>query len=368
MSVSDLNTNWEDQPVSPALAAEGGPAHWVGKDMRTHDEWIYRFTESDVRETMAAVAALGRDKRPLATLTAADFPLPRLADKLHRFRDIVLDGRGFILLRGLPVSEMDARSAAMAYWGIGLHIGRARSQNQQGHLLGHVCDLGLDLENPTTRVYQTTKRQTFHTDSCDIVSLLCLKTAKSGGLSSLVSSVAIHDRMLKERPDLAHILYQPFATDRRGEIPAGAKPYFWLPVFNRFAGKLSTIYARRYIQSAQRFSELPRLTPIQLEALDFFDGLAEDPEMRLDMEFQPGDIQMICNHVILHDRTAYEDWPQPEKKRHLLRLWLSPPVGRPLPEIFAQRYGSVTVGDRGGIVTPATAPCVPLDPTGDVLL
>jgi alpha-ketoglutarate-dependent taurine dioxygenase len=156
-------------------------------------------------------------------------------------------------------------------------------------------------------------------------------------------------------------LFEPLATDRRGEVPAGMKPYFEIPVFNWHAGRLTTIYQRQYITSAQRFAEAPRLTSAHCEALDLFDSLAEDPALNLRMRLRPGDMQFVHNHVQLHDRTAFEDWPQPERRRHLLRLWLACPGARPLPEVFAQRYGSVTIGDRGGIVLRDTCPCVPID-------
>src|SRR5262249_60092678 len=138
-------------------------------------------------------------------------------------------------------------------------------------------------------------------------------------------------------------------------------PYFRIPVFNWHAGLLSTIYQRQYIESARRFPDVPPLTPLQIEALDLFDSLANDPELHLFMEFQPGDMQFVHNHTILHDRTAFEDFPEPEHKRHLLRLWLAPRNARPLPEVFASRFGSVTPGDRGGIGTAGSGPTIPFD-------
>jgi hypothetical protein len=277
-------------------------------------------------------------------------------------RGEVLNGRGFVLIRGLPVEGRSLVDNAAAYLGIGSYFGHVRSQNAMGHILGHVRDLGLSAEkDPNVRIYQTNERQTFHTDSCDIVGLLCLKTAQSGGLSSLVSSMAIYDAMARARPDLVRRLFAPFATDRRGEVPEGKKPWFDIPVFNDHAGYLSVIYARRYITSGQRFPEARRLTPEDTEALDYFDDLANDARLRLDMAFRPGDMQFVHNHTVLHDRTAYRDWPEPERRRHLLRLWLAAPGARPLPPIYAERYGSVTIGDRGGIICPGTKLHVPLE-------
>ena len=139
------------------------------------------------------------------------------------------------------------------------------------------------------------------------------------------------------------------ATDRRGEVPAGSKPYFEIPVFNWFAGRLSAIYQRQYIDSAQRFVDARRLSAQQLQALDLLDALTNDPALHFTMALQPGDVQFVHNHSLLHDRTAFVDWPEPERRRHLLRLWLAPESARPLPAVFAQRYGSVEPGHRGGV-------------------
>jgi hypothetical protein len=245
---------------------------------------------------------------------------------------------------------------------LGLHLGNLRPQNVAGHLLGHVRDQGLSSSDPAVRIYQTRERQNYHTDSCDVVSLLCLHPAKSGGLSSLVSSVTIFNEMRRRRPDLARVLFMPIDTDRRGEVALGQKPYFRIPVFNWHAGLLTTIYHRPYIESARRFPDVPPLTPVQTEALDMFDALANDPALHFFMEFQAGDIQLVNNHSLLHDRTAFEDWPEPARRRHLLRLWLAPVPSRPLPPLFAERYGSVVPGERGGIPVHDSGLTIPWEP------
>src|SRR5262249_1715257 len=249
-----------------------------------------------------------------------DFPLPTFGSRLQSLLGEVLEGRGFVLLRRLPVERWSSRQAALAFLGIGCHLGSLRPQNADGHLLGHVKDIGLSSANPNVRIYQTHERQTFHTDSCDVVGLLCLATAKSGGLSSLVSSTTIFNEMRRRRPDLARLLFAPIETDRRGEVAKDEKPYFQIPVFNWHAGLLSAIYQRQYIESARRFPEVPPLTTAQTAALDLLDELANDAQLHLMMELRPGDMQFVHNHTILHDRTAFEDWPEPERKRHLLRL------------------------------------------------
>jgi hypothetical protein len=233
-------------------------------------------------------------------------------------------------------------------------------QNAQGHVLGHVRDLGKSSSDPSVRIYQTHERQGYHTDSCDVVGLLCLQRAKSGGLSSLVSSVTLFNELRRQRPDLLPCLFEPIETDRRGEVAEGQKPYFQIPVINWHDGLLSTIYQRKYIDSARRFLDAP-LTPRQIEALDLFDALAEDPRLNFAMEFLPGDVQLLHNHTLLHDRTAFEDWPEPGRKRHLLRLWLAPLHARRLPPVFAERFGSTAPGDRGGVTVKGVRPIAPLD-------
>ncbi len=337
-------------------------AAWYGPEIAKRSDWLLPLSPAEIAEVEAAARALAARQADIAAITAKDFPLPTLAPKLRaRVDNEVLNGRGFILLRGLPVERWTMRKSATAYFGLGAHLGSARSQNGKGHVLGHVQDLGLASNDPNVRIYQTHERQTFHTDSCDIVGLLCLKTARTGGLSALVSSTTIFNEMRRQRPDLLKLLFQPVATDRRGEVPEGQKPYFQIPTFSWHKGFLTAIYQRQYIDSAQRFPDAPRLSPAHVEALDMFDALTNDPRLHMFMEFKPGDVQLVHNHTILHDRTSFVDWPEPERRRHLLRLWLAAAHARPLPEVFAQRYGSVTVGDRGGIVVRGTKLQAPLE-------
>jgi hypothetical protein len=338
-----------------------GPSAWRGEELVRSDAWIHTFTTSELSELHRALARVHSRGLTLDAVRREDFPLPTLGPRLEALRQELLHGRGFVLLRGLPMERYALEDAAAIYWGIGAWFGRPRSQNAKGHLLGHVRDVGYDLNDPNVRTYQTTKRQYYHTDSVDFVALLCVRKAKSGGLSSLVSSVTAYNEMRARRPDLVEVMFEPFYVDRRGEVPPGMEPWFALPIFSWHEGALTTIYVRRYIESAQRFPEVPRLTARQIEALDVFDAILEDPRVHLQMAFEPGDIQLVHNHQILHDRTEFEDWPDPPRKRHLLRLWLCPPDGRPLPPAFAARYGSVTIGDRGGIVVNDTKLHAPLE-------
>ena len=337
-------------------------AAWYGSELSARSgEWLYELSPDEIAEIEAAQLNVIANDLDIIRLSRDDFLLPTLGPKLEILREELLRGRGFAVLRGLPVARYSQREAATIFFGVGSYLGRSRSQNAQGHVLGHVRDLGVRSDNPDVRIYQTNERQTFHTDSTDIVGLLCLKDAKSGGLSVLVSAVTIFNEMRRRRPDLLKLLFEPVATDRRGEVPEGMKPYFQIPVFNWYQGHLSTIYQRQYIDSAQRFADAPRLTAAHVEALDLFDELANDPQLNLSMRLQPGDMQFVYNHSLLHDRTGFEDWPDPAHRRHLLRLWLTAPGDRPLPEVFTERFGSIQIGDRGGIIVPGTDLCVPLD-------
>jgi hypothetical protein len=332
--------------------------------MAARRDWVSELSDPDVAELEAALERfLGGDgdvAQRIGRMTAADFPLPTLAPRLHALREELLHGRGFALLRRLPVERYSLAESAALFMGIGTHLGHARSQNAMGHVLGHVRDLGLSSSDPNVRIYQTRERQTFHTDSCDVVGLLCLREAKRGGDSLLVSALTLFNELRRTRPDLLARLLRPMAHDRRGEVPAGQKPYFMIPVFSWDRDELTVFYQRQYFDSAQRFEDAPRLTPEDVAALDAFDALANDPRLNLTMRLAPGDVQFVHNHVMLHDRTGFEDHEGPGQRRHLLRLWLAAPGARELPPAFAARYGSLTVGDRGGIVVPGTRFTVPL--------
>jgi hypothetical protein len=351
--------------MKPALPPGpiAGPAVWYGRDLaaRPH-EWIRPFSSAELAEIDAAVRAFNASALPLADISPASFPLPSFGPMLRRLLGELLEGRGFFMLRGLPVDDYTRAEQAIAYMGIGSYLGHSRSQNAKGHLLGHVKDLGLDVTDPRVRYYQTRRRLEYHTDSIDLVGLLCLKTARAGGESFVVSSMTLFNEILARRPDLVPALFEPFPTDRRGEVPEGMKPWFDMPMYHWHAGRLTCIYVRQYIESAQRlFPEAARLTPAQREVMDLMDELSNDPGIHLSMAFRPGDIQFLHTHQILHSRNDFENWPEPERHRHLLRLWLAPPEARPLPEIFAPRYGSIAPGDRGGIVVRGTTLKVPLE-------
>ena len=299
-------------------------------------------------------AARGTLDRDLATLTAADLPLPTLDPILRAMRNDIVEGRGFALVRGLKVDEWPREITARVYWAIGTRVGKAVVQNPLGHVLGHVKDIGASVDNPNQRGYQSAAHLPFHTDiGAEVVCLLCLNPAKSGGLSSVVSAATVWNEMLDRRPDLAAVLSQPMYRDRRGEVAEGQDPWYEMPVFMPAGDHMAVSYVRRFIQSCQRFEEVPRLTEDQIAAMDLVDELAYDPRLKLDMDFQPGDIQLVNNLIALHTRTEYEDWDDPAKKRHLYRLWLTVPDGWELPAPLYACYGAdPQTGRPMGINTP----------------
>jgi hypothetical protein len=288
---------------------------------------------------------------------------PGLRPLAEQIKHAMLKETGFILVRGLPVERWARRQCAIAYFGLGAMIGEPVSQNAKGHILGHVKDIGINYATPTGRGYQTAARLPYHCDSSDIVALLCLKPAKAGGLSSIASSAAIYNEMLRRRPDLAAELTRPVYRDRRGEVPEDAKEWYAVPVFNPMpGGGLVTTYIRSAMRKAQRFAEMPRITPELDAACDLFDQLAESPVIPLDMDFRPGGIQFLNNHWIVHSRTAFEDFPEPEQRRHLFRLWLACEDGPALPEVYLRAWqGATAKGRPAGIRVPGVRLNAPLE-------
>ena len=339
------------------------PAAWTGAEMATQEhKWIRTLSDAEVTELETAADNFFNRSSDLAALDKERFKLPTLAQPLALMRNELTAGIGFSLWRGLPVDRYSMEMCAAIFCGIGAHLGVARSQNARGHLLGHVKDVGGDLTNPNVRIYQTTERQSFHTDSTDVVGLLCLKEAMKGGDSLLASTVTLYNEMNRRDPELTRLMFEPLATDRRGEVPQGQLPWFEVPVLNWHEGFLSGLYQRTYIRSASRLEGAPRLSTRHEQALDLFDDIANDPDIHLSMRLQPGDMQFVYNHHMLHDRTAFTDWPNDKKRRHLLRLWLAIPGDRPLPPVYSQRYGPIEPGNRGGIITSGTRLNVPLAP------
>lgn len=311
--------------------AQGDPAlvraAWRGSDLASRPDWVHPLTTTERDEIVAAVAAARAAGLELDTVRHAPPALPTLAPAIARWADELRDGRGVVLLRHFPIEVLDPADVELGYVLLGAHLGTAVAQNSDGDLLGHVRDDGSDPDDPTVRRYRTRLAQPFHVDGSDVVGLLCLQPARSGGLSQIVSSVTVHHEIVRRRPDLAPLLEQPWCFDRYGQEGPGELPWFEMPILSRPRGRFQFVYLRWYIDKAQTHPEAPRLTPAQLELLDLVDALADDPELHLDMDFRPGDVQLLANRTILHSRTAYEDEDDPALRRHLLRLWLDLPRG-----------------------------------------
>jgi hypothetical protein len=324
------------------------PGAWIGPEIQHDRSWIHRVDAPAVKEIEAALA---HAKRLGASIPfAADaFPLPRFSAELDRILEEVEKGRGFVLVRGIPRDRYTDDDCELIYWGLGVHLGTPVSQNTRGHLLGHVRDEGRIQADPSARAYQTSERMDFHTDMLpvDLLGLFCLRAAKSGGASKLVSALTIHNVLRDERPDLLEALYGMFHVDWRGEQPAGEKPWFTLPMFSERDGQVTArINSLPYYDSAARHGEQYRPAPVQREALEMVQEIANRPDLMLSMDFQEGDIQLINNHILLHAREAYEDYPEPGRERHLLRMWIAVPDERrrPLADSLASRYRWVREG------------------------
>jgi hypothetical protein len=257
--------------------------------------------------------------------------LPGFAATAVIVRERLIDGPGFVVIRGLPLENLDPEDIRILYTELGSHIGTILSQTMRGDMLYSVRDEGYKIQTdygPGVRTSKTNAAFDFHTDSpsrvagCtpDFIGLLVLRTAKTGGESALVSGYTVHNILLRERPDLLSRLYQPFWTDRRAELPPGEEPVLPVPVFT-YEEQLTVRYLRFYITKAHEWRNEPQ-PPEDIEALDFLDEVMRRPSIAAMIAPEPGDLQLVNNRFLLHSRTAYEDHPEPERKRHYLRMWL----------------------------------------------
>lgn len=327
-----------------------GPGAWMGPELQDNESWMLHLNADDIAEIDAALAA-AKEAGVSVPFAAADFPLTSFTQKIDEIIDRVSDGKGICLVRGLPRDRYSDEDCEIIYWGIGVHIGRPVSQNARGHVLGHVRDEGRVLSDPNARPYQTHAKMDFHCDllPVDVLGLFCMSPAKSGGESYVVSAQTLHNVIREERPDYLEAMYQPFNIDWHGEEPAGSQPWYSMPMFSVRDGKItSRITSRRFVHSVTRHSEDLSASPMQLEAIDFAQEIARRPELRLRMMFEAGDMQFLSNHTTLHGRSEFEDYDEPERQRHLLRMWiaLDEAKRRPLASLLDERYSWV---EKGGI-------------------
>lgn len=338
-----------------------GPQVWNGQYIALNNDWIIQLGQHEIEEIEAAVDASIKSGKPIGNLDRSDFPFEEFGKHLLAIKSDIQTGKGFSLIRGLPASQWTDEQLVRAYWGIGTWIGDPVSQNAKAHLLGHVIDQRTSASG-NTRIYQTNQAQPFHSDSCDIVGLLCLRTAKHGGESSIASSAAIHNELLDTDPNALKQLYGQFQCDRYGEIPSGKLPFYTVHVFNNIDNQLICCGMDPDIRAAQRLEGVAPLTPAQSNALDKFQKIARKLSLRMSLE--RGDIQLVNNLVAVHAREEFTDHAAPDQRRYLVRLWLSSSEGRRLPEFLRERWGNIDVGSiRGGIKVPGAVPVVYLDPS-----
>jgi hypothetical protein len=299
------------------------PSTWRGPELLKSGDWVRRLGPNEVLDLENGLASARASGKTLGDLTRADFPLPVLAPAIAEWMESLQRGRGFINVKGIPVDDRSEEDIALFHWGLGLYMGTAVSQNAAGDVLGHVRDTGADPDDTSVRLYKTRVDLGFHSDGSDLVGLLCIRQGRSGGENRLVSTTALYNEILRRRSDLVPLLYEPFYWDRNDEESEGQDPFFQLPICRYAEGKLTFFYIPWYIRKAQRHSQAPRLTPEQVELLALIDEIAEDPAFHIEMRLEPGEINYLKNNAVLHARTEFEDFDERERKRHLVRLWLT---------------------------------------------
>ena len=309
-----------------------GPSVWNGNTFKDNDSWVYNLSRDELCEIDSALKNLSAVNIKFPNFSKHDFRLPKLKFRLEEFANELENGRGFLVLRGLPVNYYTDDQVHVIYYGLGLNLGEPVLQNHNGDLIGTVMNVG-DIEDKNTRVYQTNLYLPYHTDPSDVVGLLCLRKAKTGGLSSLVSVPAVYNILLKEFPEYVGLFYKQWYYAHLGEdLPSPTS------LFALHKDKLNFRYLRQYIELGHELRKSP-LSPVEIEALDILDSIIVRPDLRVDMMLQPGDIQLANNHLVLHSRTSFEDSSNEEERRKLLRLWLKMDNARNQPPEFPGRNG-----------------------------
>ena len=320
----------ELEPVSTEAA-------WRGDDLSQSPDWVYLLDDKQIAELEMLGTRFIEEDPDLRFVSKDDYPLVECAEAVSHWGKDVDYGRGFVLVRGLrSYLYSDALSGAI-YYILGLHMGDPIRLNEMGDLMDHVyATSDKMMDDPTAYSSRVRDKLVFHSDSSDIVSLMCLRPAKSGGASCLVSGAQIYNEILKRRPDLAPLLLEPFHWDWRRQDHSAPANTYTSPVISMKDGVFSMYVGSLYILTAQEYPEVPRLTPEQIEVLQLFDDITYEPGMAIEMDFRPGDIQWLSNYAALHSRTEFQDHPEPQRRRHLLRLWLQRDSGRPVVDDFGK--------------------------------
>lgn len=325
-----------------------GPAAWRGPDLEPAD-YLYQLSPAELDELRRVRDDLMAQDAGLGAIDPQSAPMPALAETIAGWLDRLENGIGFVVVRGLDIEGWSERQAGLAYYALGRQLGRPVKQNAAGHLLGHVRDTGKDIfADPSARGYQVRIALPFHTDtSTDLLSLMCLRTAREGGASALAPLQTIYNEVLARRPELIDTFYEPFDFDCRDEEHPDGGPFYTRVLASVGSdGRLSLRHNSGYARSAaHRFEECAELTPRQEDLLTLVDELSQDPGLHVSFRLEQGDIVFVNNYAVAHARSAFEDHDDPDRKRHLLRLWLVLHDGRPLAADFDNRAGLVTTAD-----------------------
>jgi hypothetical protein len=314
---------------------------WTSDRVADERGWTEVFSDAELAELDAALRHALAKSEDVLEIGREDFPLPTLRGRLLAVERELIEGRGFVRLRGIDRRRYSQAEMEMLYWGIGMHLGAPWPQNKYGHVLGDVTDQGKRSDDPTARGNEIGGLALpFHCDGSDLVGLMCLENGLRGGLSAVANSVTIHNRLVRESPELAAALYEPLPYDFRGEERPGGRPFYELPVFTEWNGRLFVRCIPPYILASQRHPAAPRLTEAAKRALARVVELADDPANHVRMALLPGDMQFINNYHVMHGRTAYEDDRDVGHIRHLKRLWLETDVLVDRPPYFANDLSS----------------------------
>ena len=323
------------------------PGAWRADDLGDLGAITFELRPRHHRELDSALRVARAAGGEFESITREAFPLDDMADDIERIRTEVQNGRGIVLLRGLPVARYAREDVCRLFWGLGTHFGDAVSQSLMGDRLGHVVDVSG--EHPAERGYRSRRELDLHTDSDDFLMMLCLQSAKRGGESRFVSALTIYNEILAARPDLLPILERGFRYHLRGEQAEGEEPItsFRVPVFSHRDGMTSCVYLRAFIDMAAEDLGEP-FDDDEKAALDVFEATAERADLRLALTLGPGDAYIANNYTLLHARTAFEDHDAPERRRHYLRLWLKARNSRPVVDAVRRFYRDNGIDKREG--------------------
>jgi hypothetical protein len=308
-------------------------------------DYVLELTDEHLDELDAALIEAEARTDDVLDIGAEHFPLPTLGPVLRGVADDLMNGRGVVLIRGVDVERYGKERATTIYWGVGAHLGAPWPQNAKGHLLGDVTDQGKTGADPTSRGNELGGvGLPFHSDGSDLVGLFCLDPGRSGGESVVANAVTCHNQLVRDEPELAAALYEPFPYDLRGEHKPGSRQWYTMPIFNRLGDRLFVRYIRPYISSSRRHDDAPRLSDVGLEAMNRLDAMCNDPEYHVSMLMQAGDMQFVNNYHVLHARRPYDDDRPNGVVRHLKRLWLETDLidDADKPEHFRLQRGSTS--------------------------